>query len=872
MNPFLLLIAVICLTSTVQAAPVSISLGAQSCEMLLLTPSHLVLGFPWADVGEDSGAGEVRVYNRSNGKLARVLRAKEIVPGHNFGGSLAYAEDQLLIGVPGDNRVDIVSLNSGKRLGNLRPSSMVGDGGFGFSIAVEGRFCYVGAPFENGARGAVYIMDLSQRVQVRKLQSGIGMFGYSVAASGGLVAIGCPTYSQGVPASSGSVFLMEGIEGLTLQQLVPTTSSVNFNFGVNVKLRGENAWISAPGGDSGRGAVFCVNAITGDQTDLLIHPDPLATGNIGFGTSLCLDDNHLVVTSVGSSIPSKGDAFFYDSRTSALLGQLNRPDTGSVLQSPIFVALQGGTLATTAGPYPLNVNEEEATAAIYPNIFSPGWDDILLMQSAATSHTGLRGDSSVSASINADGAVDFVAMLRGTGNRKAKGLFSNTGTTTLTGPLQGGVTSTYQVRDILSVRQNWSAGHLWEFVADIEAQNVKKAKSIWVTDGTLSTKQTEGLPLGPDLLDIPTKFHAVRQSYDGVTKHWGLAFSLKTGRGFASRTADSGIRVALANNAGQYVLQESANAPVRPGDETGAVYGEFAKRFSLARECCFVTGLTNVPRGTEQGLFHRRLTAETRVVARKGDEAAGTDRREFGQFAKYGTFLSEAASPQDLIAFRATLTGKEVKSTTNEGIWFDGPVQVAQKGNLVEGAESTLLWKRFLRFWVLDGQILIWGQVSGPQVTRNNDHILMLLNLEQVTWIQLLRKGDRAPGCPDARIGTVQRIEVNTTSGDYAILTSLNGTKASKNQALLVGNTLPMNPVNQLGRMLPHLLMRKGTAHRNELSSEGTVRSLKIIGPVQPSGGGTGVGEGHAISASGVVLVEVDYGKGTRRLVRAQLP
>jgi hypothetical protein len=152
-----------------------------------------------------------------------------------------------------------------------------------------------------------------------------------------------------------------------------------------------------------------------------------------------------------------------------------------------------------------------------------------------------------------------------------------------------------------------------------------------------------------------------------------------------------------------------------------------------------------------------------------------------------------------------------------------------------------------------------------------NDTVLMLLQ-ENDVWLPLLREGDLASGCHDARIGHLQRVEVDPTSGRYAILTPLLGAAAKSNQALLVGGSLIGSPINQSGRRLPHLLLRKGTLHQTGVSNLGTIRSLTIPGPIPEPSGVSGIGEGRCVNGSGTVLVNINYGATTQRFVKASLP
>ena len=210
----------------------------------------------------------------------------------------------------------------------------------------------------------------------------------------------------------------------------------------------------------------------------------------------------------------------------------------------------------------------------------------------------------------------------------------------------------------------------------------------------------------------------------------------------------------------------------------------------------------------------------------------------------------------------------------NEGLWrkvgAGARELIARKGGAVNGL-SGVVWKKFLRYWVVGNQVLVLGQIGGANVKSSNDTILMLLQ-ENDVWLQVLREGDLAPGCNDARVGVFQRIELDPSSGRYGILVSLTGTSSASNQALLTGGTLVGSPVNQSGRRIPHLLMRKGAAHQVGFASLGTVRGMSLLSSPAEAPGASGIGEGRCVNASGEIMLELFYGGTVRQMVRVSLP
>jgi hypothetical protein len=833
---------------------------------LLLTPTFYVTGTTSAVVSGVTGAGEVRVYDRFTGKLRRALRPSSPVLDGKFGWSLAQAGDQLLVGVPGANRVDVFSLASGAFLASLTPTGAVGDGAFGFAMEVEGPRVCIGANNDNSARGAVYVFDLKSRLQLHKLvaaDAALGdSFGNSVACSGGLVVIGSPGDDHGAQFNGGSAYLFDAVLGTQISKFIASDMDSGRLYGLNVKLRGERAFVSAIKGNNERGAVSYVDAPNALEILQVLNPESKTDTGL-FGYHMALDGNLLAVSNLRSEPNLPGHVRFFDSTSGLELGQIKRSDSSVLVQTPLTLSLQGNSLA--AGPSVL-LEDTVLQGAVYSDIASLHGTDLISAKGSPSLLPGVNIGSPLRASLSANGTSPFIASATGSatgGNKKQLYVFH-----AFSQILSGSNVSNLGVfKAFNQVTQNVNNAALLQLELSPAAGTAAKRQGLGAF-GTFPLFVRTGEALGSNPNHIATQFHAIRQSSDSTNTSWGLIYRLKTVPNVLLSNQDSGARAAGSGNAEFWNHQEGEPAPTNPGDPVGPLFGEFVKRLSLNDAAAFTTALANAPVGTAQALFRRPLVGAVTCVARQGNTAEGTSG------AVFSSFLSEIVSTSGLTVFRASLKGGAVTTSNNEGIWRKIGASprslVARKGGAVEGLPGAE-WKKFLRYWALGNQIMILGQIKGSGINAANDTVLMLLQ-ENDVWVRLLREGDLAAGCDDARIGSLQRVEVDPTSGRYAILTTLLGAAAKSNLALLVGGSLIGSPINESGRRLPHLLLRKGTLHQTGFSSLGAIRSLTIPGPIPEAAGASGIGEGRCVNGSGTVQVNIDYGATTQRFVKASLP
>jgi hypothetical protein len=204
--------------------------------------------------------------------------------------------------------------------------------------------------------------------------------------------------------------------------------------------------------------------------------------------------------------------------------------------------------------------------------------------------------------------------------------------------------------------------------------------------------------------------------------------------------------------------------------------------------------------------------------------------------------------------YRAKLKG--AAASANEGIWRGSNLLVLKGADLASAGLPDVRIGSIVRFWPAgNGQMVVQVTLTGSGVTAANQSAL-LLRQNDSSYLVLLRSGDRAPGAGPATVLAIQAVDVNPVSGHYAVLGSLSGAQSSSNQALWAGQTaLGDNGVNQF-RRLPSLRLRKGERYLSTATPLGSIRSLSIKPPVDPTGAG-GRGLAQVVGSSGHIVVGI---------------
>lgn len=251
------------------------------------------------------------------------------------------------------------------------------------------------------------------------------------------------------------------------------------------------------------------------------------------------------------------------------------------------------------------------------------------------------------------------------------------------------------------------------------------------------------------------------------------------------------------------------------------------------------------------------------TVARSGDTA--------GIGTKYKTFLGATVSNNNEPTFKVTLSGAGVTTANNEAIFRFGVGQIIRKGDLLNATDYPgVKVSRIIKFWSLPaGQVIFLAGLSGTGVTAANDQALVLFNPFDRLHV-LLREGAFTEGPDGAKIGSIQKVDVEPVGSQYVVLASL-VSSAATNQALFTGRTADLgpSPINpRLARA--GMRLRKGATYDTGFPGLTTGVAVKItsmtITTTTDTAGVGAKGLGQAIEYQGTVGLSIDYSNGIREL------
>lgn len=181
---------------------------------------------------------------------------------------------------------------------------------FGFSVAINGNYAVVGAPYDNvGAnvdQGCVYIFVRNASVwsEQAKLTASDGaagdLFGYSVAINGSYVIVGAHMdNSPGLDAGSAYIFFRNGTDWSEQAKLVAANAASGDHFGYSVSISGAYAAIGAKdddiGADVNEGSVYVFSRSGSSWSQQDNRIAPLGSAGDHFGYSVGINGDYLVV-------------------------------------------------------------------------------------------------------------------------------------------------------------------------------------------------------------------------------------------------------------------------------------------------------------------------------------------------------------------------------------------------------------------------------------------------------------------------------------------------------------------------------------------------------------------------------------------------
>ena len=502
-----------------------------------------------------------------------------------------------------------------------------------------------------------------------------------------------------------------------------------------------------------------------------------------------------------------------------------------------------------------------------PNVDAPGADDI------AFSKPG-------TAAISPLGVVLADHSLIGTGASKGRGraLFASSpeGLTDLvlqTGTPLSALGSGLPANAVATalMGQVSNRANLGLFQATIKGTGITAANNrlLLLDNGSnVQILQRSGVPIGSGPLAA-----ARIKTYNEVLQHHSanlitVRYSLAAG-GAINAGNDSGLL--LMEHSGAVINNFAAReGQIVFGDDGffGPITGSTAAALSSAIH--FTATFKPVTGKPLPAVFSMSFDGSTKIrQAQAGDAAPQSGGATFKTFTGLTQF-----GPDPLV--RATLANSP--KNESEGLYLPSlNFLFMRTGQELDPANLPgVRVARILRFWPSPGNpnistpdhIITQVQLTGPGVTPANNQALVLsdpflANPHQV----LLRTGFSAPGIGSATLKTISAVDVNLTSGAFAVLGTLNGAPASSNQALWIGNPKFANNTTLRDLRLPKLVLRKGNAYSTDATPRGIIRSMALKPAPEPTGAG-GRGLAQAFAANGDLVLFIT---GDRNLVETVL-
>ena len=215
--------------------------------------------------GFTAGSGVVYIYQREgkNFVLKQKLSPKDAQDGERFGFAVDLSGNTLVVGAPfhgdGDGpEIGKVYTYVRDREGFQHEQTFFGEdeGRFGWSVGIDRDTIVVGIPFrfvfvEDGA-AAIYVREAYwKRAAILWAKDGVGQgnFGWSVAVSGNHVIIGSPNTRGKIPGAV-YIFGRKGDEWTQQLRLNASNKEIGANFGFAVAIDINRAVVGAPLEDS----------------------------------------------------------------------------------------------------------------------------------------------------------------------------------------------------------------------------------------------------------------------------------------------------------------------------------------------------------------------------------------------------------------------------------------------------------------------------------------------------------------------------------------------------------------------------------------------------------------------------------------------
>jgi len=303
---------------------------------VFISGDYAIVGAPEHGVGAAGDRGRALVFHRVGGvwSLQDELLADEISVETNahFGWSVGISGDVAIVGAKTANH-PVAGANAGAvyiftrngtewtRHIKLYASDVGFADNFGWSVAIDGDYAVVGAPFWDGpsrdAEGAAYVLYRHQGgadvwgQQAGPLTAGEATgsdhFGHSVAISGNTAVVGAPDATEGfIRPGSACAFTRSGTVWTQQSELIATGGKDADLFGWAVAISGDRVIVGAPNRDCdvsldcGAAYTFARHDEMWTEEDEITASDGL--GSDQFGHSVALSGGIAVIGAIRDGI------------------------------------------------------------------------------------------------------------------------------------------------------------------------------------------------------------------------------------------------------------------------------------------------------------------------------------------------------------------------------------------------------------------------------------------------------------------------------------------------------------------------------------------------------------------------------------------
>ena len=438
----------------VQAAKLTASDGEAEDRFgtrVAVSGSTVVVGAPWATVGDNHEQGAVYVFNEPASGWANATETAKLVASGGSGGEklgMSVAIDGSTIVAGGGSAVYVFSRPaSGWRDGSQTAKLAVSGGGTltfptGATVAVHGSTVVAGEPLDDGVRGAAYVfvepaggwIDASQTATLTA-SDGLEneLFGDSVAVSGSTIVVGAGS-KIGAHNGQGAVYVFTEppggwVDATQTAKLTASDGAEEDFLGMAVAVSGSTIASSAPfatvNSNSGQGAVYVFTEPPGGwvdatQTAKLTVAEGASGETLG-EEGLGISGSELTVGAPGAKVNSvdQGAVYVFDEPQGGWVSgteaaELSASDGAAGDRLGWSVGVSGSTIVAGAPSAAVAANSLQGAAYVFtfgtPEPGSPVQEGSELEPSGSSSPVSstavVKGDSaSASASPGGEAAV-----------------------------------------------------------------------------------------------------------------------------------------------------------------------------------------------------------------------------------------------------------------------------------------------------------------------------------------------------------------------------------------------------------------------------------------------------------------------------------